>query len=415
MKILIISQYFWPENFRINDLSVGLVERGHQVTVLTGRPNYPSGRLFSGYGLFNKRREAYKGICILRVPLVPRGNGSGVRLALNYLSFAFFATILLPLFCREKFDVIFVFEPSPITVGIPAIALKKIKSIPILFWVQDLWPESLSATGAVSSKRILSCVRKLVSFIYRHCDRILIQSPAFAPLIESHGVSPERINFFPNSVEKSYKSTADQSDSRIDNLLPSGFRIMFAGNVGAAQDFETILSAAEKLKEHSDIKWVILGDGRRFDWVKSEVESCGLSDTVYLLGRYPLEEMTAFFAKADTMLVTLKRDPIFALTIPSKIQSYLACGKPIVAALDGEGARLIVDSGAGLATPAQDADALAESVFVVYQMQEEERAVMGRRGKEYCDKNFEREMLIDRLEGWMLECTHRKNGRREMP
>jgi colanic acid biosynthesis glycosyl transferase WcaI len=411
VKVLIVSQYFWPENFRINDLAAGLVERGNQVTVLTGIPNYPSGNFFSGYGLFKKTREEYRGVSILRVPLAPRGEGSGVRLALNYLSFAFFASILSPLLCREKFDVIFVFEPSPITVGLPALVLKRLKSIPILFWVQDLWPESLSATGAVSSTIILSGVRKLVRFIYRHCDRILIQSPAFSPLIESQGVASERITFFPNSVEETYKPATGLTNLNENNLLPSGFRIMFAGNIGAAQDFSTILSAAEKLKDHSDIKWVILGDGRRFEWVKGEVLSRGLADTVHLLGRHPPEAMTGFFAGADVMLVTLKRDPIFALTIPSKIQSYMACEKPIIAALDGEGERLIMESGAGLASPAEDADALAASILKSYSMPKEEREAMGKRGKVYCDANFEREMLIDRLEGWMKECVQQQHRR----
>jgi colanic acid biosynthesis glycosyl transferase WcaI len=403
VKVLIVSQYFWPENFRINDLAAGLVERGHLVTVLTGIPNYPGGRFFSGYGLFRKVREEYKGIRILRVPLVPRGDGGGIRLAFNYLSFSFFASILSPFICRGKFDLIFVYEPSPITVGLPAVVLKKLKSVPILFWVQDLWPESLSATGAVRSKTILNVVRKLVCFIYRHCDRILIQSPAFAPLIEEQGVDPKRITFFPNSVEEIYKPAFSHLNSDNGNLLPSGFRIMFAGNIGVAQDFGTILLAAEKLKDHSAIKWVILGDGRRFEWVKGEVKSRGLSDTVHLLGRHPPEVMSRFFAGADVMLVTLKRDPIFALTIPSKIQSYMACHKPIVAALDGEGGRLIMESGAGLASPAEDADALASSILTLFLMPKEDLEAMGKRGKTYCDANFEREMLIDQLEGMMRE------------
>lgn len=408
MRILIVSQYFWPENFRINDLAAGLVERGHQVSVLTGIPNYPSGQFSPGYGFFKKTREEYKGVRILRVPHLPRGSGSGMRLALNYLSFALSACLFAPFLCRGKFDLIFVFEPSPITVGLPALVLKKLKSLPILFWVQDLWPESLSATGAIKSEKILKSVRKLVCFIYRHCDRILIQSPAFAPLIESQGVSPERILFFPNSVEDIYTPVVCTSNFKAENLLPSGFLVMFAGNIGAAQDFGTILSAAEKLKGHQDIKWVIIGDGRRFEWVKEEVRVRGLTEIVHLLGRHPPEAMTEFFAAADVLLVTLKRDPIFALTIPSKIQSYMACEKPIIAALDGEGGRLIMESGAGLASAAEDADALATSILTAYLMPMEERVAMGRRGKAYCDANFKREMLIKQLEKLMDEVLQSK-------
>jgi glycosyltransferase involved in cell wall biosynthesis len=341
--------------------------------------------------------------------LVPRGDGGGLRLALNYLSFAFLASLLSPYLCHEKFDLIFVFEPSPITVGLPAIVLKKLKSIPILFWVQDIWPESLSATGAVHSEKILNGVRKLVRFIYRHCDKILIQSPAFAPSIECQGVDPERIAYFPNSVEDMYAPVVNAAESEADDLPPSGFLAMFAGNIGAAQDFGTILSSAEKLKDHSDIHWVILGDGRKFEWVKEEVKVRGLTDSVHLLGRHPPEAMAGFFARSDVMLVTLKRDPIFALTIPSKVQSYMACGKPIIAALDGEGGRLIRESGAGLASPAEDADALAESILTFYRMPKEDREAMGMRGRVYCEANFRRDMLIERLEGWMNEALQLKS------
>lgn len=187
--------------------------------------------------------------------------------------------------------------------------------------------------------------------------------------------------------------------------LPSGFRIMFAGNIGAAQDFPTILAAADKLRNYHDIHWLILGDGRARPWVEAEINKRELQDNVRLLGRFPMESMPYYFSMADIMLVTLKRDPIFSLTIPSKIQSYLASGRPIVAALDGEGGRVVVESGAGFASLPEDADALAENVLNMYLMPKEKREAMGRRGKEYCEEHFEREMLIDLLEGWMREIT----------
>src|SRR5690349_8507872 len=183
MKILIVSQYFWPESFRINDLALGLKERGHNVTVLTGMPNYPSGRLFSGYAMFSPTKEIFEGIPILRVPLIPRGSKGRWRLALNYISFALCASLLAPLRCKGPFDIIFVFEPSPVTVGIPALVLKKLMQAPIVFWVQDLWPESLSATGAVKSQRVLQWVANLVGYIYRRCDCILVQSEGFIPYV----------------------------------------------------------------------------------------------------------------------------------------------------------------------------------------------------------------------------------------
>jgi len=402
MKVLIVSQYFWPENFRINDLAAGLVERGHEVAVLTGVPNYPKGEFFPGYGLVNKTREVYRGVRVLRVPLLPRGKGSGVRLALNYLSFALSATLLGPVLCRGKFDLIFVCQLSPVTVGLPALFLKRLKRVPILFWILDLWPESLSATGAVRSERVLSQVDNLVRFIYRGCDKIVVASKGFLPGITAKGVPAGLTGYFPNWYEPEYRT--QRAAAHPASLgLPAGFRVMFAGNVGVAQDFGTILQAAEILRPVPDIHWVIVGDGRHFDWVKGQVAHRLLGGRVHLVGRRAPEEMTGFFAQADAMLVTLKRDPAFALTVPGKIQSYLACGRPIIAALDGEGAQLVRESGAGLSSPAEDAEALADSVLAMYRMPKEEREEMGKRGKTYCEANFERGMLIDRLEGWMRE------------
>lgn len=404
MKILIVSQYFWPENFRINDLAVGLVERGHEVTVLTGIPNYPGGQFFSGYGFFKKTQEEYKGVRILRVPLLPRGSGSGVRLALNYLSFALSACLFAPFLCQGKFDLIFVCQLSPVTVGLPALLLKRLKKVPILFWILDLWPESLTATGAIRSPKLLALVERLVRFTYHGCDKIVVASKGFLPSVTAKGFALERTDYFPNWYEPEYRSQIE-AEGITPPTLPSDFRIMFAGNIGVAQDFGNILAAAERLKSYPDIHWLILGDGRQYEWVKEQVQRRGLADKVHLLGRHAPEAMSGYFTQADAMLVTLKRDPVFALTIPGKIQSYMACARPIIAALDGEGGRLIAESGAGLSSPAEDADALATSVLTMYRMPEEEREAMGRRGKEYCEKNFEREMLIDRLEGWMRELT----------
>ena len=406
MDILIISQYFWPENFRINDLAVSLKKRGHQITVLTGVPNYPGGRAYPGYKYYKIRREAYEAVHVIRVPLITRGEGSKIRLALNFFSFCVISTLLVPFLIRRRFDAILVYEPSPVTVGIPAIVLKKLRSIPIFFWVQDLWPEKLSATSIVRSEKILAAVRKLVKLIYSHCDRILVQSEAFIAPIEGLGISRERILYYPNSAEAFYQfpDTIDQPPVS----MPEGFIIMFAGNIGAAQDFETILAGAQKVASYRDIHWVILGSGRLSGWVEAEVRKRCLSDNVHLLGRYPVELMPAFFAYADALLVTLRKAPIFSLTIPSKIQSYLACGKPIIAALDGIGARIIRDAGAGLACPPEDPKSLADAVLALYHTSPQERQEMGKRGQDYFALHFEQNMLLDRLEKWIHELTHRR-------
>jgi glycosyltransferase involved in cell wall biosynthesis len=410
MKVLVVTQYFWPEDFRINDLVLGLRDRGHHVTVLTGKPNYPGGRFFPGYGFFRRPRDDFHGVPVVRVPLVARGGGGAFMLVLNYASFALLASLLAPVRCRGSFDAILVYEPSPVTVGLPALVLKRVKRAPLLFWVQDLWPESLSATGAIRAPWILNTVAALVGFIYRGCDRILVQSRAFIEPVRAFGVPAARIAYFPNSAEDFYRPVAVEPDAPERARLPQGFRIMFAGNVGAAQDFETIVSAAELLKSHSDIQWIIIGDGRMLPWLAAEIKRRELQSTIIPLGRQPVESMPRWFALADAMLVTLKRDPIFALTIPAKVQSYLACGRPIIGSVDGEAARVIEESGAGIAVASGDPRALADAVIRLHRTPTDEREAMGRRGRLYFERHFERDLLLRRLETWMREVITTRSG-----
>lgn len=405
MRILIISQYFWPEDFRVNDLATELVGRSHEVTVLTGQPNYPNRSLFPDYGVVRPWRQTVDGVKIKRVPLASRGNGQGWRLALNFLSFAASASLLGPLRARGGYDVIFVYEPSPVTVGIPAVLLKRLTGAPIVFWVQDLWPETLAATGAVRSPAVLRLLARLVRWLYRASDRILVESEGFVSHALVNGAAPHKLSYLPNWAESSYQPVELSRDAAERDQVPKGFCVMFAGNLGISQSLETLLDAAEATRDQRDIHWVVLGDGRQRAWLAGQVAARGLSSTVHLLGRHPVEAMPRFFSLAQALLVTLKREPIYALTIPSKVQSYLACGRPIVGALDGEGARVIEESGAGVVGPAEDGQALADSVLVLYRMSAEERAAMGRNGHAYFTRNFERERLLDQLEETLLHTS----------
>jgi glycosyltransferase involved in cell wall biosynthesis len=400
MRVLIVSQYFHPENFRINDLAVWLTQSGHKVTVLTGIPNYPSGRFFPGFGLFRRGPETWNGVRIVRAPLVARGKGGGLRLALNYLSFAVLASFLGPWRLGRAYDVIFVHEPSPITVGIPAIVMRRRSGAPIFFWVLDLWPESVAAAGGVRAPWLLKWLARLTRWIYGHCEKVLVQSQAFIPRVRAMGIPEERIAYFPNWAEDVFRpSEAKQPPAP----LPPGFRIMYAGNIGAAQDFPAILDAAERLKGRPDIHWVVLGDGRMLGWVKEEVARRGLAATVHLLGSRPPEQMPGFFSHADAMLVSLRDDPLFSLTVPAKLQAYMACGRPIVAMLDGEGARIVQESGAGLVCRSSDAEGLERAVATLADMPKIRREEMGLQGKRYFEANFSREMLFNRLETWMTD------------
>ncbi len=397
MKILIITQYFWPENFRINDLALALSEKGHDISILTGIPNYPEGSFFKGYGIFSKRKDNYKGIKIYRSILVSRGKSKGIRLIINYLSFAFFASMSILFMINKKFDVVFVYEPSPITVGLPAIVIKKIKKIPICFWVQDLWPESVISAGNIKSKFIIKIILLLVKYIYNNCDKILVQSKGFIQSLVDKGVYGTKLVYYPNWAENIFQAKVSKDDALL-KILPKGFIILFAGNIGEAQDFSSILTAAEKIKEHKDIHWVILGNGRKKEWVEEQVQIRGLEKTFHLPGEYPVETMPFFYSKADVLLVSLKNEPIFSLTIPGKVQSYMASGKPILAMLNGEGARIIKEADAGLTCNSGDADGLAANVVKMNKMKKSTLNTFGKNSKKYYQDNFNREHLIDRIE-----------------
>ncbi|MDX8409018.1 MAG: glycosyltransferase family 4 protein [Mariprofundales bacterium] len=408
MRILVVSHYFWPENFRINDLALVLKSRGHDVSVLTGMPNYPSGKLFAGYGWWQKRFDDMDGVPIYRVPLFLRRQGRGWQLALNYFSFVIFGCLLAPWYFRNHaFDVVFVYEPSPFTVGIPGVLMRWLKRAPMLFWVQDLWPESLTAAGAVHSPVILRMVGKLVRWIYRHCDRVLVQSEAFVEPAIKAGADRKRIGYLPNWAESFYRPMDSGADALSSLGVPEGFRILFAGNLGEAQALETILAAAERLAHQAEVHWVMVGDGRRAEWMQQEASRLGVDSTIHFLGAHPAQSMPQFFACADLLLVTLKDDVVFAHTVPSKVQTYMACGRPILAALNGEGARVIRHADAGIAVAAGDAEALARAAEELFHMSAERRDEMGRKARRYYEHAFEREMLVARLEQWMHEAVKR--------
>lgn len=398
LKLLIVSQYFFPESFRVNDVAKGLVERGHEVSILTGQPNYETGAFFEGYAAFRPRLETIHGATVHRFPLVSRGSGTGVRLALNYLSFALSASVLAPGRIRERFDAIIVYQMSPVTMAAPAFALKRLRHIPVLFWIQDLWPETLRATGKVRSERVLSWMRFAVASMYRSSDRVLVESEAFLGPVRQAGIPPSRVDYLPEWAESFYSPCDLEPNAPEAKEMPTGFRVMFAGNIGVAQAIDTIIDTASILRGHDDIQWVLIGDGRRRQWAEARVKELGLERQFRFLGRRPAEAMPRYFALADVLLITLKRDPVFAMTIPAKLQSYLACGRPIVGALDGEGARVVEDSKSGIACASQDAQGLADAVLTIQGLSPKERRAMGRAGRAYYDAHFERELLLTRLE-----------------
>jgi len=394
LKLLIVTQYFWPESFRINEVAKTLQDKGVDVEVITGKPNYPRGEIFPGYRTWGCTQEIYQGITVNRIPLLARGAG-GWRLGLNYLSFVVSGLIFAPWMLRKKkYDVIFVYGPSPILQAIPALFLGWIKGCPVVLYVQDLWPESLSATGHIQNSRILKLVGYVVRFIYRRADLLLVPSIAFVkPVRELASSTP--VEYYPNSVDAIFALPATSSVTDIAGL-ESGFSIMFAGNIGVAQAIGVIIEAATLLREYSDIHFVVLGDGNTRSWMIAEAHQRGLTN-IHLPGRFPVEAMPNLMQKASALLVTLADRPIFAATVPNKVQAYMAAGRPIIACLNGEGARLVVEAGAGLATPAEDARALADTILILRDKTPKEREIMGDNGRRYYQRYFNHDSLIDQL------------------
>lgn len=397
MKILIITPYFYPENFRINDLAVEYNNKGHKVSVLTPIPNYPDGKFYSGYGVLKRRQECWNGIDIYRSLLIPRGSGSNIMLAISWISSVFgnlFASFFI---LKKRFDLIFVFGPSPFTICLPAIFIKKIKKIPICFWVLDLWPESVSSAGKLKTKLIPKLLMPIIKFTYNHCDKVLVSSSGFINSIAEKNIDKGKIHFFPQWAEPIFKPVS-HTWKKLPNVSKNSFVIMFAGNIGESQDFDSILKAAEKLKENKEIQWIILGSGRKEQWVKEEIKKSGLGDTFHMMGRYPLKDMPSYYSLADAMLISLKKNYIFSLTIPAKLQSYLACGKPILAMLDGESPKLIRDAKAGLTCDSEDADQLVTNVLKMSIMEKHEISQMGSNSLNLYKRMFSRERLLNQAE-----------------
>ena len=398
MRLLVFTQYFHPENFRINELVRDLAAAGHKLTVVTGKPNYPDGKVFPGYRALGVQRDRHEGAEVVRLPLVPRGRRSGFRLALNYLSFVFSGYLLAPLVLRgRRFDAIFVYAPSPLLQALPAILLAWLKRAPLIVWVQDIWPESLSATGYVKNSILLRIVEIVVRYIYRHSDSILIQSEGFRAPIARLLPDPVRIRYYPNSAEAIF-GTADETDGsgELPATIRRKFSIVFAGNIGSAQAVATIVDAAALLAGQPEIHFFLVGSGSETEWVESEVQRRKLQN-VTLTGRLPVADMPAIFSAASALLVSLRDEAIFAYTIPGKIQSYLAVGRPVIASLNGEGARVIEEAGAGIACPAEEAQALADAVIHLFAMPAEQRTQLGDNGRRYFLAHFEQGKLVDEL------------------
>ena len=393
-KILIVSPVFWPESFRVNDLAAAWADKGYEVEVLAGHPNYPEGSYFKGYTWHGPFKEEWSGVRILRFPQVPRGRGQAWRLALQYVSFVVLGSLRVIVNRGWCWDAVFVFQTTPVTAAIPAILAARLSGAKSVIWVQDLWPDSIRAVGIRFPAPLQRTVEKLSSAIYRSFSRVVGQSQAFLPRLRELGVEEERL--------RSVYQWADESQpSPGGSVAPawgSGFTVLFAGNLGRAQGLECVLEAADRSRGVPGLQWVLMGDGVLRPWLLEEVARRGLEGRVILPGRRPPEEMPFHFSRADLLFISLGDDPVLARTVPSKLSSYLASGKPILGAVMGEPARAIHESGAGMAVAPKDPETLAEAVVLMRGLSDETRAEMGQCGRAYYESHFTKVGCIAQLE-----------------
>lgn len=395
MKVLIITQYFWPETFRINEIAKALAEKVTDLTVLTGQPNYPNGKIFPGYKAYKSQRDYIEKIKIERVPIITRKGSNPIRLFFNYLSYiASASTIGFYKLRKDHYDIIFCYGTSPIFQVIPGLIMRKYFGSKVVIYVQDLWPESLAATGYIKNKKVLSIFRRLVKAIYNASDLILISSRSFKEPIESL-TKYVPVEYFPNSVD-SVRSD-DFDDNEVDlSLLKKSFSIVFTGNIGYAQSVETIIKAAEKIKHIEKIKIFMIGEGSCLDWMKSEVKDKNLQN-IHFIKKLDNGMMPVVYESSSVLLATLADREIFNYTVPQKIVGYLAAGRPIVAAMNGETASIIQDSKAGLCAKAEDWQGLSENIIKLYEHSLDELDEMGKKGNAYFLKYFDHSKLMLQL------------------
>lgn len=401
MHILIISQYFWPEPFRINDMALGLKEKGHEVSVLTGIPNYPEGKFYTGYSFFGTKTEVWKGITIYRSRQFPRGQNSSWMLVLNYFSFALFAFFKVP-GLPKKIDRILVYQVSPVFQIIPALFAKSRFQVPLLIQVMDLWPETLASTKQGKNPLLIKWVGRVSDYLYGKADLLLLPFKSSIPILEKRGMSAAQLIYLPNSTDSFYQPVT--SDPQFDHLFTGEIHFLLAGNLGESQGLELIINTANLLKEkYPQLRWILVGDGRSKVHLENLVYEKNLEKIILLPGRFPSSIIPALIARADATLLTLTREPIFAITVPNRLQSYLACGKPILASIDGEAAEIILDANAGLVAPAGDLPHFLTTVENFIHSSTQEKENWGSNARTYFLRHYEREKILEQLDTLLLE------------
>lgn len=393
-NILIVSQYFYPEQFRINDISQELIKRGYKVTVLTGIPNYPYGRFYKGYGFFQRRKEYWNGINIIRIPLIPRGEKS-ISLILNYISFVI-SGFIWSIFTNIKFDKVFIFEVSPMTQALPAIWYSRRRKIPAIIYVQDLWPENVEIVAGIHNRYLITGINKMVDYIYKYCSKILVSSPSFKKNIETRGIKEGNVIYWPQYAEKFYHPEIKEElfDLKEDNI----FKIVYTGNIGYAQGLDILPKVAVILKQmFINIKFIIIGNGRYIEEFEKEIKKYKVETYFKLLGSKKPIEIPKYLSLCDAAFLSFAKNDLFEMTIPAKLQSYMASGIPILAAAGGETKRIIEEAGCGIVCNMGDVDGLCKNILYLMNIGEDVMKKMRNNALLYSEERFNVDNLMSQL------------------
>lgn len=401
--ILVISQYFYPEQFRINDICCEWINRGYKVTVVTGIPNYPQGKFYLGYGLFKKRKEVWNGIEIIRLPIISRGHSS-VRLALNYLSFVISGWFWAH-FTRERPDTVFIYEVSPMTQGLLGVWLAKRRKIPCHIYVTDLWPENFEIITGIHNRLIVGPLEKMVMRIYNGCKTIFTSSQSFIDAIAKRGVSRDKIVFWPQYAEEFYAPVARDALAEGELQVPQDGKcnILFAGNIGEAQGLSVLAEAASLLKQGDfhKLRFVLVGDGRYKATLQALVREQQLEEYFLFFEKVPATQVPLWFAQVSASLICLSKNEVFAMTLPAKTQSCLACGKPVVVCADGEVRDVVQEARCGISAAAADSEGLCDALIQLASKTPEEMIQMGDNARKFFVRNYEKQMLLDKMDGYL--------------
>lgn len=396
-RILIYTNHFFPENFKVNEIADTLNDGKNEIEVITCVPNYPAGKIYDGFGFFTNHKEQKGGMLIRRLPMIPRGSGSKPRIILNYLTYfisTVFYTLYIALF-KKRFDVVFVHHTSPIMISISPIIYKLFNwKSKLILWDLDIWPDTLKAVGVLNNSKILGFIEFFVKRIYGRYDHILVGSKSFVEIVEKR-VKGVPVSYFPNWAEDVFTQRKIMVPAK-EPSFPEGLKIMFAGNIGTAQDIVSVFEAAKLLRKEP-VSWLFVGDGRMKKWVEDKVKEEKMEDQFHFYGNNPITLMPYFFSKADVMLVSLKDEEIFKQTVPAKVQAYMAFEKPILGMLSGEGAQIIEDADCGWSCDNGDYKALAEQVKSLVKVNSEELTVKAKNGKKYFDVHFKKELRFEQL------------------